>query len=90
MKRKHDEIVTSFENILEYLSTDRCEIKDLDHQKLEELSCVLVKGVSLFIDLSDHIVNLNNNKIKIEDYNEKSFSTDQLLQEEKKGMFIFI
>ena len=55
MKRKHDEIIKSFENILGYLSTDRCEIKELDHQKLEELSFFLVKGVNLFSDLSDHI-----------------------------------
>ena len=63
IKSKHDEIVTIYENILGYLSSDKCDIKELDHQKLEDLSCFLLKGLNLFTDLSDHIVCLQKQSL---------------------------
>jgi len=58
MKKQHDEVLISYESILEYLSSEMLTIRDLDHKKLEDLSCYLIKGVNLFTDLSDHILHL--------------------------------
>ena len=88
IKSKHDEIVTIYENILGYLSSDKCDIKELDHQKLEDLSCFLLKGLNLFTDLSDHIIHLQPRKVKAEedisdDVCDFSFDADESLSEEQ-------
>ena len=71
-----------------YLSSDKCDIKDLDHQKLEDLSCFLLKGLNLFTDLRDHIINLQPRKVKAEedisdDVCDFSFGGDECLSEEQ-------